>query len=801
MRMLTAGLLSSSEIEREIEIEAEAKANGAARYWKVANHAVERGDGGGLVPAQRLLVHWHTLVSEGVRDEQHAIKRGEPSHARALYGPPLLELDADVAAAVAIHEFLSVMMREPGGLNATTTAYLVGRAILAEINSNRMETEDWYALLKRFRHRVTGKQIIWWSKKKMDHPLFGKRLAVAMGVRLLWIMIEVCSAAPYNQDFKLAIHWSRRATRRGHGQAWVHMDEECHRIIAESHATRQYLHPRYLPMVVRPYRWTKDTEGGYVTIRTPLISSPTRDQKESYRSADLSRVYECLDAVCGQPWKINRRVMEVAAELWRDGGGLCGLPGADNKPLPEKPYDIETNRDARRKWRREAHDIMKANFQSKADRIIADTVLRVADRFADDAAIYFPHQLDFRGRAYPIPPDLNHQRSDLTRGLLLFSGACQPDVRELRIHAANMFGFDKHTHDERDRWAIDNAALIEAVANDPIGNAEAWDKADKPFQFLAACMALHDDEIAAHLPVQKDGSCNGLQHYAAMSRDYSSAVAVNVAPTDRPADVYAAVAERVLALVMEDAQDISDTDRMALAASLVPLIGRKVVKQPVMTSVYGVTMTGARDQILARLRETGLAREATYKASQYLAKQVMRALAETLGGASRMMGWLKGCAKAITEAGHLVAWTTPLGFPVVQPYRKTSSIRILTHRGSFLTVYEPPTAKPAGRKHINGIAPNVVHSLDATHMLLVARECAERRISFASVHDSYWTHSGTAEEMGVILREQFAAVYAENVADNLRREWMRKFGVDIPEPPVVGDFDVREVVRSPYFFS
>jgi DNA-directed RNA polymerase len=39
------------------------------------------------------------------------------------------------------------------------------------------------------------------------------------------------------------------------------------------------------------------------------------------------------------------------------------------------------------------------------------------------------------------------------------------------------------------------------------------------------------------------------------------------------------------------------------------------------------------------------------------------------------------------------------------------------------------------------------------------------------------------------------------VADNLRREWMRKFGVDIPEPPVVGDFDVSDVVRSPYFFS
>jgi DNA-directed RNA polymerase len=28
---------------------------------------------------------------------------------------------------------------------------------------------------------------------------------------------------------------------------------------------------------------------------------------------------------------------------------------------------------------------------------------------------YFPHNLDFRGRAYPIPPHLNHMGSDMSR--------------------------------------------------------------------------------------------------------------------------------------------------------------------------------------------------------------------------------------------------------------------------------------------------------------------------------------------------------------------------------------------------
>jgi len=38
-----------------------------------------------------------------------------------------------------------------------------------------------------------------------------------------------------------------------------------------------------------------------------------------------------------------------------------------------------------------------------------------------------------------------------------------------------------------------------------------------------------------------DGSCNGLQHYAALGRDYEGAVKVNVAPSPLPEDVYVAV--------------------------------------------------------------------------------------------------------------------------------------------------------------------------------------------------------------------------------------------------------------------
>ena len=41
--------------------------------------------------------------------------------------------------------------------------------------------------------------------------------------------------------------------------------------------------------------------------------------------------------------------------------------------------------------------------------------------FNKEPRFYFPHNVDFRGRAYPMHPHLNHLGSDLSRGLLQFA--------------------------------------------------------------------------------------------------------------------------------------------------------------------------------------------------------------------------------------------------------------------------------------------------------------------------------------------------------------------------------------------
>lgn len=138
-----------------------------------------------------------------------------------------------------------------------------------------------------------------------------------------------------------------------------------------------------------------------------------------------------------------------------------------------------------------------------------------------------------------------------------------------------------------------------------------WTQSDEPWQTLACCMEISKairsgdpKSYISHFPIQQDGSCNGLQHYAALGRDQAGAESVNLSPCYTPQDVYSAVATLVEKLRIRDA-----ANGVKVAQVLEGFIKRKVIKQTVMTTVYGVTRYGARLQIAKQLK--GLSCEIT----------------------------------------------------------------------------------------------------------------------------------------------------------------------------------------------
>ena len=206
-------------------------------------------------------------------------------------------------------------------------------------------------------------------------------------------------------------------------------------------------------------------------------------------------------------------------------------------------------------------------------------------QFLNDV-FYLPHNIDFRGRAYPLPPHLNHMGDDLSRGLMKFAEARplgQAGLRWLKIHLANLYGFDKASFDDRVRFVEDRLKEIFDSAEKPLEGKRWWIEADDPWQCLGACIELRNaltspdpEAYESDLPVHQDGTCNGLQHYAALGGDVIGAKQVNLDIGDRPSDVYTFVANGIEKIIEKDCEK-----GVEIAKLLKGKISRKVVKQTV----------------------------------------------------------------------------------------------------------------------------------------------------------------------------------------------------------------------------
>ncbi|GFU85187.1 DNA-directed RNA polymerase, mitochondrial [Trichonephila clavipes] len=130
---------------------------------------------------------------------------------------------------------------------------------------------------------------------------------------------------------------------------------------------------------------------------------------------------------------------------------------------------------------------------------------------------------------------------------------------------------------------------------------------------------------------------------------------------------------------------------------------------------------------------------------------------------------------------------------------------------------------PNIRKQKNGFAPNFIHSLDASHMMLTSLFCQRKGFTFVSVHDCYWTHALTVEIMNKICREQFVALHKEPILEDLSAFFLDKYARVVNEKiqgnklkknsvnkklrdllstvPKKGTFNLDKVLESEYFFS
>ena len=595
--------------------------------------------------------------------------------------------------------------------------------------------------------------------------------------------------------------------------------------------TRAPLSPslaKHLPMITHPKAWRGFKEGGYLEQDLPAVRLDHMDVLArryaiaASSNGDMDQVFAGLDVLARTPWSINKAVFEVMVDAWNSGEEIASIPPDDPAiEIPPEPLPSAPVKD-RAQWLKKVKEIENHKAGLKSQRCFLNFQLEVARAFLNET-LYFPHNVDFRGRAYPMAPFLNHMGADNARGLLQFNEKKilgPSGLRWLKVHLANVYGFDKASFEEREKFAEDHLEDIKDAANNGIHGNRWWLSAEDPWQCLATCKDLkaaldlpdptrHRSQLAIH----QDGTCNGLQHYAALGGDAIGAKQVNLEPGDRPSDIYSAVAQIIKNEITEEAA-AGD----ALAKLLDGKVTRKVVKQTVMTNVYGVTFVGAKRQVRKQLdnllinfpNESMINKD---RASSYVTKKIFKALATMFTGAHDIQYWFGDCAGRIcnslspqqitnieraTNGEHPqsmfkmkpvgpgkyqgsqdfttgVIWTTPLKMPVVQSYTKKTQEKIQT---SFqnISIQNPSTIDPVNRaKQLQAFPPNFIHSLDGTHMFLTALRCDKVGLTFAAVHDSFWTHAGDVDTMNIIIREAFIKMHSENIIERLRAEFMARY--------------------------
>ncbi|XP_064459637.1 DNA-directed RNA polymerase, mitochondrial-like [Ornithodoros turicata] len=594
-----------------------------------------------------------------------------------------------------------------------------------------------------------------------------------------------------------------------------------------------------VPMVCPPLPWSCVQSGVFLLTQTPFVRLPetAQQQKAILENTPPEQLYPSFDSlnILGMcPWKINKPMLDLVTEVFLNkGSNELDIPMPPSECNAAPKFHPGMSKTEKLKVARERMLVKRKKAEMYSLWCDALYKLSIANHFKE-RTFWFPHNMDFRGRVYPCPPHFNHLGSDVVRGILLFAEG-EPLGKNgldwLKIHLINLTGLKKRDPvEERLKFANEVMPLILDSADNPMNGQRWWTLSEKPWQTLACCREVanaarsdNPEAYVCHFPVHQDGSCNGLQHYAALGRDHDGAVQVNLHPCDFPQDVYSGVAALVERERTKDA-----AGGLEIARVLDGFIKRKVVKQTVMTVVYGVTRFGAHLQIMKQLKDIpDFPQEHCWSAAHYLVQKTFFSIQEMFTATREIQDWFTHCAKLISQVcGQPVEWVTPLGLPVVQPYHRSTTSKSPISFGdripqSYSTNFEM-YQRPNIMKQKNAFPPNFIHSLDSTHMMLTSLYCQKAGITFVSVHDCFWTHPNTVDIMNKVCREQFVALHSEPILENLSAFLVKTFGYKdselsrdgslgdlakiklnriLTQIPQKGSFDLEKVLDSVYFFS
>ena len=571
----------------------------------------------------------------------------------------------------------------------------------------------------------------------------------------------------------------------------------------------------YRPMLIPPVDHTLIASGGYISrnLRKPVVQRYQNNYfgnmpKQQKFSEPSELVLRGINGMQKTEWVVDVKVYEVMKNLFENGTQLANLPPYDfDGFMYTEEYPKGGTKEDQAKWMQIREECWGNWYKSEQARGRMLVRLALAEDLIAWDYFYHVYTLDFRGRAYTTCELLSPQSSDFDRGLIKFAARKPLNSEGIywrKVNIANLFDQDKGTFDERVQWVDDNHDMLLRIAQDPYENKEWIDdrkKKNKSFRRLQAAFDYAMEDNCSDIAVQLDGKCNGNQHWSSIMRDEKIAHLTSVAPDEKPQDLYQYVADNVTEycrvhinenLWFNQFLDYWETG-----------INRDVTKRSTMCEAYGLTFYGIQKYIRLEGHVDWVPRATRGGAIVELARATQAALDQTLSSSNAGKAYLKEISDVASDLNQHLCWTTPSGFKVIHYYTQIQTRRSIAKLFNSRELhFFVKTDIPNGKAAKQAISPNYIHSLDAAHMFLVLATLLAHGITdFCMIHDSYGCHANDVPLMAKTTREEFAGMHRKNQLQFFKEDVEKSLGVNLPDVPVQGDFDVDSVLDSQYFFA
>lgn len=182
----------------------------------------------------------------------------------------------------------------------------------------------------------------------------------------------------------------------------------------------------------------------------------------------------------------------------------------------------------------------------------------------------------------------------------------------------------------------------------------------------------------------------------------------------------------------------------------------------------------------------------------------------------------------MVKLGIPITWFTPNGLKITQHYLKNKEKIISTSlfNKTKKMVYREYFNEIDSRKQSNAIIPNIIHSLDATHLINLINNTTEKGFNpIITIHDCFGTHPNKMEELIYLIKKEFILLYSQenflekfhsriiqSIKDNNYNVIFNKeennyyvdlYGnyIKLPNIPKLGNLDLQKIMEVKYIVN